>query len=60
VPELTQPRFDLDTLLAEIPEDEQVCRAVPRLLSQDDIRRLIQDSRRRKKQTGSKASLHED
>jgi len=52
--------FDLDSLLAEIPEDEAVCRAVPRILSQDDIRRLIEDSRRRKEQAGPKASPHEE
>jgi hypothetical protein len=60
VPELKQQRFDLDALLAEIPGDEQVCRTVPRILSQDDIRRLIEESRRRKKQAGSKVSPHEE
>ncbi len=55
-----QTPFDLDALLGEIPEDEQVCRAAPRILSQDDIRRLIEDNRRRKKQTGSKARPHEE
>jgi hypothetical protein len=59
MPEAKQPRFDLDALLAEIPEDEQVCRTAPRILTQDDIRRLIEESRRRKKQTRSQASPHE-
>ena len=55
-----QLRFDLDALLAEIAEDEKVCRTVPRILSQEDIRRLIEDSRRRKKQACPKVSLHEE
>lgn len=53
MPEPKQPCFDLDAMLAEIPEDEAVCRAVPRILSQADIRRLIEESRRRKEQAGS-------
>ena len=60
VPKTKSHRFDLDALLAEIPEDEAVCRAVPRILSQDDIRRLIEDSRRRKQPSGSKVSSHEE
>ena len=60
MPEVKQPRFNLDALLAEIPEDELACRAAPRILSQDDIRRLVEESRRRKKQTRSKVSPHEE
>lgn len=60
MPEAKQPHFDLDAILAEIPEDEKVCRAAPRILTQDDIRRLIEESRRRKKQTRSKVSPHEE
>jgi len=60
MPEVEHPRFNLDALLAEIIEDEQVCRTAPRILSQDDIRRLIEESRRRKKQAGSKVSPHEE
>jgi hypothetical protein len=59
MPEAKQPHFDLDALLAEIPGDEQVCRTAPRILTQDDIRRLIEESRRRKKQIRSKVSPHE-
>lgn len=59
MPEVKLTRFNLDALLAEIPEDELVCRTAPRILSQDDIRRLIEASSRRKKQTGSKVSIHE-
>jgi hypothetical protein len=53
------PRFDLDALLAEIPQDEAVCRTAPRLLSQDDIRRLIEESRRRKERAAPRVSPHE-
>jgi hypothetical protein len=58
--EVKQPRFDLDALLAEIPEDELVCRTAPRVLSQDDIRRLVEESRRRKNRTSSKVPPHEE
>ncbi len=60
MPESKPQRFDLDALLAEIPEDEAVCRAVPRILSQADIRRLIEESRRRKDKAGSQFSPHEE
>ena len=60
MPEHKHQRFDLDALLAEISEDEAVCRAVPRILSQEDIRRLIEDSRRRKQAKSSKVSSHEE
>jgi len=40
--------YDLDSLLAEIAEDEKVDREARRILSQDDIRRLVEDSRRRR------------
>ena len=60
MPEANPLRLSLDALLAEIPEDEQVCRTPPRILSQDDIRRLIEDSRRRKKQLSSQVSPHEE
>lgn len=52
-------RFDLDVLIAEIREDEKVCRAAPRILSQEDIRRLIEDSYRRKQQMRLK-TIHEN
>jgi hypothetical protein len=60
MPEAKQPQFNLDALLAEIPGDEQLCRTSPRILTQDDIRRLIEESRRRKKPTRSKVSPHEE
>ena len=60
MPEHKHQRFDLYALLAEISEDEAVCRAVPRILSQEDIRRLIEDSRRRKQASSSKVSSHEE
>ena len=44
---------------AEIPQDEAVCRTAPRLLSQDDIRRLIEESRRRKERAAPRVSPHE-
>ena len=55
-----QPRYNLDTLLAEIPEDEAICRAVPRILSQADIKRLIESSRRRREKALAKGSPHEE
>lgn len=60
MPKAKQPQFDLDALLAEIPEDEKVCRAAPRILTQDDIRRLIEESRRRKQQSRAEDSPHEE
>jgi hypothetical protein len=60
MPEHKQPQFNLDALLGEIPEDEQVCRTSPRILTQDDIRRLIDESRSRKQQTRLGASSHEE
>jgi hypothetical protein len=60
MPEAKPLRLSLDALLAEIPEDEQVCRTPPRLLSQADIRRLIEDSRRRKQQMSTQVSSHEE
>ncbi|HOW64925.1 MAG TPA: hypothetical protein PK256_06525 [Verrucomicrobiota bacterium] len=39
--------FDLDAMLSEIADDQKVDREARRLLSQDDIRRLIEKSRRR-------------
>lgn len=55
-----QPRYNLDTLLAEIPEDEAICRAVPRILSQADIKRLIESSRLRREKALAKGSPHEE
>jgi hypothetical protein len=60
MPEVPRPRFDLDALLAEIREDELVCRPAPRVLSQDDIRRLVEESRRRRNQTSSKVTPDEE
>ena len=60
MPKLNPYHFDLDALLAEIPKDEAVCRTVPRILSQADIRRLIEESRRRREQAGAKVPPHEE
>jgi len=48
------PQFQLEAMLAEIAEDEKVDRAARRLLSQADIQRLIEESRRRR-EAGNKA-----
>ncbi len=40
--------YDLDALLAEIAEDEKVDRDAGRMLSQEDIRKLVEESRRRR------------
>lgn len=39
--------FDLDALLLEIVDDQEVDREARRMLSQDDIQRLVEESRRR-------------
>jgi hypothetical protein len=46
--EADKPRFNLDAILAEIAEDEKVDLGAKRLLSQEDIRRLVEESRRRR------------
>ena len=48
MPETKQSPYDLDALLAEIIEDAKVDREARRLLSQDDIRQLVEESRRRR------------
>lgn len=42
------PLYDLDALRAEIAEDELVDREARQMLSQDDIKRLVEESRRRR------------
>jgi hypothetical protein len=41
--------YDLDSVLAEITADERVDHAAKRILSHDDIQRLVEESRRRRK-----------
>jgi hypothetical protein len=60
MPEAKRANFDLDAMLAEIPEDEAVCRAVPRILTQADIRRLIEESRRHQQPLSSGGSANEE
>ncbi len=55
MPEPEPTFYDLDTLLAEIAEDEKIDRAAKRLLSQEDIQRLVEESRRRRQQAGKEA-----
>jgi|WetSurMetagenome_2_1015567.scaffolds.fasta_scaffold977083_2 hypothetical protein len=40
--------YDLDSLLAEIAEDEKIDREAKRILTQEDIKRLVEESRRRR------------
>lgn len=54
--EKNAPLFQLEAMLAEIAEDEKVDRAARRLLSQADIQRLIEESRRRREVAVTKAS----
>lgn len=52
-----KPKYILDDLLAEIVEDEIADRDARRIISQDDIKRLIVESRkRRSKASKTKAS----
>lgn len=48
MPDSEPAPYNLDALLAEILEDEKVDRATRRLLSQEDIRKLVEESRRRR------------
>ena len=48
MPETKQSPHNLDALLAEIIEDAKVDREARRLLSQADIRQLVEESRRRR------------
>ena len=55
---MTQPEptlYDLDTLLAEIAEDEKADRGAKRILSQEDIQRLVEESRRRRQEAEKEA-----
>lgn len=53
--EVKPPRYNLDQVLAEIAEDRKVDRSAKRILTQDDIRRLVEENRRRR-ETGQEAS----
>ena len=55
MPNSDQPLFNLDTLLVEIAEDEKADYQAKRILSHDDIRRMVEDSRRRRQTAGQKA-----
>jgi hypothetical protein len=46
-------QFNLDDVLAEIAEDQKVDREARRLLSQDDIQKLIEESRRRRERSAA-------
>ncbi len=48
MPDTDPPPFNLDALLAEIAEDEKVDCEAKRTISQEDIRRLVEESRRRR------------
>jgi hypothetical protein len=47
MPDPTPPPYNLRELLAEIDADEKVDRAARRILTQEDIRRLVEETRRR-------------
>lgn len=40
--------YDLETVLAEIEHDEAADRMAKRMLSQEEIQRLVEESRRRR------------
>ncbi|MCX6925216.1 MAG: hypothetical protein NT154_18695 [Verrucomicrobia bacterium] len=48
MPDTDSSLYDLDFLLAEIAEDEKIDREAKRILSQEDIKRLVEESRRRR------------
>ena len=48
MPDTKPSPFDLDAVLAEIAEDEKVDCESKRILSHDDIRQLVEESRRRR------------
>ena len=49
-------RYDLDAMLEEIAADEKVDREARRILSQEDIRRLVDETRRRRESASSPSS----
>jgi hypothetical protein len=56
MPEPEIPPFNLERLLAEIAEDEKVDRAAKRILSQVDIQRLVEESRRARREAERESS----
>jgi len=55
------PLFDLDSLLFDIMEDEQVDRSARRLLTRDDIKKLIEEKRRLRRELAKRRETkHEE
>ncbi len=55
------PLFDLDSLLFDIMEDEQVDRSARRLLTREDIKKLIEEKRRlRREPAKRRETKHEE
>lgn len=55
------PLFDLDSLLFDIMEDEQVDRSARRLLTRDDIKKLIEEKRRLRRELAKRREIkHEE
>jgi hypothetical protein len=55
MPANERPLFNLDALLAEIAEDEKADCQAKRILSHDDIRKMVEESRRRRQAATQKA-----
>lgn len=52
-----RPLFNLDAVLAEIAEDEKADCQAKRILSHDDIRKMVEESRRRRQAVAQKSQL---
>jgi hypothetical protein len=56
-----KPLFDLDSMLFDILEDEKVDRSARRLLTRDDISKLIEEKRRlRREPSRRRSENHEE
>ncbi len=54
------PLFDLDSLLFDIMEDEQVDRSARRLLTREDIKKLIEEKRRLRREPAKRRETKDE